>query len=236
MKELPRGARLYWFAVVASAAAVVAFASARAVTSFHEFGVRTWVSVLALVCLAFICERMSIPLLSFEDEAATHSIGSVAGIAAVIVLPWYIAIPLLPVAIAWSQRGRSAVRALFNISHSALSVAAAASVFQLAGGIAALHTTNPASAARSLGVMVAMGVVYYVFGSGLVSAMVGQASGQRVWDVYHANHLNTMLQEATAIGLGLLLGGFWLYNPAFTPFVGLPVVMAYFSIETFVRI
>ena len=46
--------------------------------------------------------------------------------------------------------------------------------------------------------MVALALTYYIVNNGLVAIMVAFASNQRVRDVYHANHWNTVLQEATA--------------------------------------
>ncbi len=59
-----------------------------------------------------------------------------------------------------------------------------------------------------------------------------RVSGKRI----EVNQRKTILQEATSIGLGFLFAGFCLYNLAFVPFVALPVIMAYFSIEALVRI
>lgn len=236
MTGLPRPARVYWLAAVAVALTALSTSLVALVVSAPKLPLHVWLSIVGLAAIALLGEGMAIPLLTVDGESAAHSIGSVAAIAAVVVLPPYAAILLTPLAIAWSQRRRSSVKGLFNVAHGTISIAAATLVFRLAGGVPALYAHGPLSAFRALGAMLALSIVYHAAGSGMVSVMVGLVSGQRPWDVYRTNHWRTILQEATAIGLGLMLGGFWLYNAAFAPLVALPVAMAYFSIDTFVRI
>ena len=236
MTELPRAARSYWMVVTTTAIAILAVAGMELARSAPSFSTHEWISFGALACLAFVGERMAIPLITFDEEPASHSIGSVIAIAAIVVLPWYAAVPLLPFAIGWSQRRRPLTKTLFNVAHSTISIAAAAFVFAWAGGPGALTASGPKGALGALATMVAISAVYYGASSALVSTMVALASRQRIRDVYRANHMKTVLQEVTTIGLGLMLGGFCLYNAIFAPLVALPVVMAYFSIETFVRI
>lgn len=235
MNALPHAARAYWAVVTFSALGVITVAVVAAIASLSRLHTATWFSLVVLACLALIGERLAVPLMGFDGEPKTHlhTLGSVAGVAAIIVLPWYLALPLLPLAVAWTQRKRPLVRTIFNASHYVVSIATAAAVFHLAGGDTALHSLG---AIRALAVMLALASVYYLSENVLVVTMVALASKQKLRDVYHASHLNTVLQESAAIGLGIMLGGFWLFNPAFTPLVALPVVMAYFSIETFVRI
>ena len=237
MSELPPLGRTYWLAVVGAATTVLSGSLVALTVSAHVLALHDWLSMAALAAIALVGESMSIPLVTFGDEdSATHSIGSVAAVAGIIVLPLYAAIPLIPLAMLWTERRAPGVKSLFNIAESTISVAVAGAVFHLVGAVPALRPHDPVTALHGLGAMLALGVTYYAVNNGLVANMVALASRQRVRDVYHANHWNTVLQEATAVGLGLILGGLWLYNVAFAPFVALPVVMAYFSIDTFVRI
>lgn len=235
MSELPRSARLYWIVVVAAGIAAVGASDFALSMSPHGDGFRLGLSVLVLAALGFAGERMAIPLLTF-DETAEHTITSVAAIAAIVVLPWYAAVLVVPIAIGLAGFRRSPIKTLFNAANMTLSVTAAALAFHLVGGNVTLLSSNPSTVVRALGTMLTVSVVYYVASSLFVAIMIALVSGQKIWQVYRANHLNTVLQEATTIGLGLMFGGFWLYNPAFVPLVALPVIMAYFSIETFVRI
>ncbi|GEM_PF-1475205 len=236
MKQLPPVARTYWQVVVAVGVLVTALSADELVRSFPHLGIRVLLAATAFVGLGILAERMVIPLTTFEPETASHSIGSVAVIAAIVVLPWYVAILVAAVAVGLTQARRSVVKAFFNTGHVVVSVAAAALLFRLVGGAHALQSSNGPSLLHAFAAMMTLALVYYVAGSLIVAAMVAMLSHQKIWQVYQANHLKTVLQEATSIGLGLMLGGFWLYLPAFAPLVGLPVVMAYFSIETFVRI
>jgi len=222
--------------VVSAALVLLILSVAALAVAGPGLSTRTWLSIAALGLVAFVGERMAVPLMTFDDESASHSVGSVAAIAAIVVLPWYAAIPLLPLAIVWTQRRRPAMKTAFNASHTALAVSSAALVFWLAGGARNLTAPNLAGGGRAIGILAAVSLVYFASGSSLVSTMVALATRQHIRDVYRSNHIQTILQEITTIGLGLMLGGFWLYNPAFTPLVGLPLVMAYFSIDTFVRI
>jgi hypothetical protein len=236
VKGLPTAARTYWGIVVAAATAALAGSLSSLVVSAHTLALHDWLSMAAFAGVALVGESMSIPLVTFGEDSASHSIGSVAAVAGIIVLPLYAAIPLIPLAMFWTERRANGVKSLFNIAESTLSVAVAGLVFHLIGAVPALTAHNASAALHALAAMLAMAITYYCANNGLVAIMVALASNQRVRDVYHANHWNTVLQEATAIGLGLILGGLWLYNVAFAPFVALPVVMAYFSIDTFVRI
>ena len=236
MRGLPALARTYWCLVVGAAVAALVIAVINLVTSASSLALHDWLSFAALGLVALVGESMSIPLVTFGEDSATHSIGSVAAVASIIVLPLFAAILLIPAAMLWTERRATGVKRIFNIAESTISVAIAGVAFHLAGSVPALYAHNPVAAFHALGAMLALGITYYAANNGLVAVMVALASSQRVRDVYHANHWNTVLQESTAVGLGLILGGLWLYNVAFAPFVALPVVMAYFSIDTFVRI
>ena len=236
MSELSQSARLYWYAVLVAATVTLGVSLADLAVSAHNLKLHIWLSMAAFGVVALVGESMSVPLVIFGDDSATHSIGSLAAVAGIIVLPLYAAIPLIPIAMFWTERRTPRVKSLFNIAESTLSVAIAGIVFHLVGSAPALYAHSPLAALHALGAMLALGGAYYCANNGMVAVMVALASNQKVRDVYRANHGMTVLQEATVIGLGLILGGLWLYNVAFAPFVTLPVVMAYFSIDTFVRI
>lgn len=235
MKELPPVARVYWAIVVMAGIGAIAGSAVVLAVSAPQLKIQLAISMVALAVLAVIFERMVIELVTF-DEAAAQSIGSVAFIAAVVVLPWYAAILVASLGVATAQLKRPPIKSLFNICKTALAVGAGALVFQWLGGNSTLETSSGPTIAHALLSMAALSFAYYAASILLLTTMIALLSGQKIWQIYHANHLTTTLQEATAIGLGLMLGGFWLFSPAFAPLVALPVVMAYFSIQTSVRI
>src|SRR5581483_11833582 len=135
MKELPAVARTYWFAVVSAAAATLVAALLTLAASAPTLALHDWLSLAALGAVAVVGESMSIPLVTFGEDSATHSIGSVAAVASIIVLPLYVAIPLIPVAMLWTERRASGVKKVFNIAESTLSVALAGLVFHLTSSV-----------------------------------------------------------------------------------------------------
>lgn len=236
MSGLPARAKLYWIAIVSSGFAVVAIACAALALSTRTMRLSTGLSFLVLAGVAIVAERMEVPLTTFDDESAKHSIGSVTYVAAIVVLPWYAAVLTAMLALTVACLKDKSVKFLFNCSNAALSVAAAAGVFALLGADRALVGNSSSNVIHAFATMLLVAATYYIIMSAITLNMVALASGQRPIQVYRTVILKTTLQEVTTIGLGFMLGGFWLFNPAFVPLVALPVVMAYFSIETFVRI
>jgi putative nucleotidyltransferase with HDIG domain len=236
MSELGAKARAYWTTVVIGGASVLTVACVWLAPSLAHLTVRQAISLGTFAVLALGAELMSVPLTTFDDESARHSIGSVAAVAAIVVLPWYAAVVVAGAAVAISGLDSLPLKSIFNTANTALTVAAGATMFALMGGDAALTGPGLSGGLHALTTMVALAATYQVSMSAIVAIMVGLASAQRPLQVLRTLHLKTSLQETTTIGLGLMLGGFWLYNPAFAPLVALPVVMAYFSIETFVGI
>ena len=143
MKELPPAARAYWFVVVAAATVTLAGALASLVVSAHSLALHDWLSMAAFATIALVGESMSIPLVTFGEDSATHSIGSVAAVAGIVVLPLYAAIPLIPMAMFWTERRAPSVKSLFNIAESTLSVAAAGLVFHIAGAVPVFYAHDP---------------------------------------------------------------------------------------------
>jgi putative nucleotidyltransferase with HDIG domain len=193
-------------------------------------------AVVLLLILGVIAERMVIPLVSYERNTIGNTVGSVPFIAAIIVLPWYAAIVVSAAAIAIAQLRRPPMRTIFNAGFVSLSVGAGAGVLMAFNGPSGLMSASAPELIHALAAMLALGATYYVTATAIVAIMVAFVSAEGVWQTYRSNQRKTVLQEATSIGLGLLFAGFCLYNLAFVPFVALPVIMAYFSIETLVRI
>src|SRR5579872_6768846 len=136
MSELPPLGRTYWLAVVGAATTVLSGSLVALTVSAHVLALHDWLSMAALAAIALVGESMSIPLVTFGDEdSATHSIGSVAAVAGIIVLPLYAAIPLIPLAMLWTERRAPGVKSLFNIAESTVSVAVAGAVFHLVGAV-----------------------------------------------------------------------------------------------------
>jgi putative nucleotidyltransferase with HDIG domain len=131
---------------------------------------------------------------------------------------------------------RPPVRTIFNAVTLSLMVGAGAAVFMLFGGQAGIVAGGLPGHVHALAAMLAVGATYYVTGAGILAMMLAFVTGEQIWSTYLSNQHKTWLQEVTTIGLGFLFAGFCLYNLAFVPFVALPVIMAYFSFETFVRI
>jgi len=236
VRGLPPQARMHWFLVVGTGCLTILLAAAAVWAHHSSFSPAELASTAILLVLAVAGESLAIQLISYERDPAAHSVGSAAAVAAIIVLPWYLAIPVVAVGMAASQLRNPGVKLAFNVSYISIQTAVAALAFNLAGGRSAVMSSGLVATPRALGILVLLALTYYVSGTFLVARLFAILSGDGLRTTLRATHLKTSLQEATTIGLGLMLGGFWLYNPAFVPFVVLPVVMAYFSIDTFVRI
>jgi putative nucleotidyltransferase with HDIG domain len=235
MNALRPVARTYWTTVVGASAILTAVSLMALFKHPADAVLRLGVTIAVLAVIRYFGDRLAVPLLTF-DETAEHSTGSVAAIAAVIILPWYGAVLAMPLAMAVTLVHRPPMlKAVFNTAKAAIACLAASMTFSALGGHAALTGAGASGIFRSLGVLALTSFVYYAACTFLVAAMISLITNQKIRHIVAVNHLNTMLQEATTIGLGLMLGGLWLYAPAFAPFVALPVIVAYFSIETFVR-
>ncbi len=236
LKKLPPGVRSYLLSVILAGSTIALAAILYSVMDFHLLTSGSAISFAVLIILAVVGERLAIPLISYDHESTTHTIGSVANIAAILVLPWYLAILVACISLTLGQFRLSKEKLAFNVAYTAIQVGAAALVFLVFHGHDAMRPGGPLIDIHALGILVLVSVAYYVMGTALVAKLLSMLSGDNLMSTLKATHLKTSLQEGTSIGLGLMLGGFWVYNPAFAPFVILPVVMAYFSIDTFVRI
>jgi putative nucleotidyltransferase with HDIG domain len=222
--------------VVVTGIGLAGYGLVRLVMAVPSMQWHTRIAIVTFLALGVIAERMIIPLVSYERNTVGNTVGSVPFIAAIVVLPWYAAIVVSAAAIAIAQLRRPPLRTIFNAGFVSLSVGAGSAVLLAFGGQTGLLSDSPAEAGHALVTMLAVGATYYVTATGIVAIMVAFVAGEGVWQTYRSNQRKTILQEATSIGLGFLFAGFCLYNLAFVPFVALPVIMAYFSIETLVRI
>ena len=229
-------ARNYWVAVAAGGLGLAGYSLVRLCMDFRSMIWQVQLAVVILLILGVIAERMVIPLVSYERDTIGNTVGSVPFIAAIVVLPWYAAVVVGGVSIALAQIRRPPMRTTLNASFVSLSVGAGAAVLMVFGGQQGILSDTIPGLVHDLAAMLALGATYYVTGTAIVAIMVALVTNESVWQTYRSNQRKTILQEATSIGLGLLFAGFCLYNLAFVPFVALPVIMAYFSIETLVRI
>lgn len=236
ISSLGASARNYWLMVVSGGLCLVGWSLLRLSAALPVMAWQTWATMAVLLILGVAAERMLIPLVSYERNTVSNTVGSVLFIAGIVILPWYAAIVVSGGTVAIAQFRRPPVRSIFNAITVSLAVGAAAAVFMLFGGRSGLLSHTLLQDLHALAAMLALGATYVVTDTAIVATMIALVSGERVWSTYRSNQQRTMLQEVTTVGLGLLFAGFWLYNVAFVPFVVLPVIMAYFSFETFVRI
>lgn len=235
--QLPPKARLYWLIVVSTGAGVLTGSVAHFGVSAPSFTGGTWLSLTLLAALAVYAERTTVPFAAFGEQVPNQNLSAVTAIAAIMTLPWFAAVLLTTLALIIVEWRKPPIKTAFNAAYMAVVVALSAFVYDRAGGGSAVFGGEVWTKLwHGLPVMVLTGAVFYISAAVAVAILFSLLCEHGAWQTYSEDQLQTIFPEVTIIALGLMLGGFWHYNPAFVVIVAIPAIMAYFSFENLLRI
>ena len=203
------------------------------------------VSVTIFFVIASVSGTIAVPVpKEGGSRTTTYSLGAVGVLSSVVVLPAYLAIPLLTLAGVVSQifskpdgDARPMYSIAFNTGSRSLQAGAAALVFLGFGGRQLLLSPSlPGDALQLLFAVIGPVAVSYVLSYGLTVGVISLRNEVSPREVFARSHRNTILPEATAAIVGVLFGYLWLVNPPLAPIALLPLAVIYIAFKNFVRL
>lgn len=251
MKTLPRAAQIYLSAVVIAAIVPVVLACIELAPKVERFyvvgplnGAYSLPGVVIFLLIAVLSSLAQIPVPEQPGNRSSHSLNAVGVLSVAWLFPFFVAVPLITMAGFVAQVGgrprgrrRPTYVALFNVSSYALQVTVVSLLFQLLGGSQLLTSPDLPSDAPRLLLAIAISLLgSYIVSYGLTIIMVSLRSGLKPLAVFRKSHRNTMLPEATAASVGILLAYTWKVIPPLAPVVILPIAVIYVAFQNYIRL
>jgi hypothetical protein len=194
----------------------------------------TVLEVLGLTLLAWFCSSRKV----YVTESNAMFMGTVAQIAAVILLPLPLAVLAVTAAKALSslsaalRSGGRRIRVhIFNTSNRAVSIFCGAMVFHALGGTQYLWVAQSWLPAKAVPALVALAVTDYLADAILVSGVITLNTRERLGAVFTQITRDTLFPELSLIAVGIVFAVLWHFSPVLSLFIVVPVVLSVRSFE-----
>lgn len=175
------------------------------------------------------------------SESSSHHMGTVAHVAALILLPYQMAVLAIGGSKATTElfihfkRGRRFRAVPLNTGATVLANAAAGGAFHT------LHGSNylwlgDLRAVQAFPALAALGILYFVIEASTVAGAITLASRERPWSSLHHLMGGAFLPEVSLILVGVLFGVLGRFSPIMTLFVIVPVIFSIRAFESLQRL
>ncbi len=220
MRDVSRALRGYlWVTYLAAAALAVGTIPALVVTPIDR---ALWSSVALFAVLAYLCERLVLPV----TRLLWRSLDTAIYVAAILLfpfpLPLLVALPAMCLA-RWRWTRLPRYKRAFNIAHGLLTVGLADALFSFL--IAPASVTRAGHRPAALHALLLLGVLYYLLDVVPILAVHTLDTGRAPWRIWAEQHRPVALLELSDIALGILAALAWRYNPLALGLLALPLVV-----------
>jgi len=185
-----------------------------------------------LIPIGWLCSSRKV----YISESNEMLLGTIYQVAAVILLPLSLAVPVIGIAKLLSSvfpfaGKRQSLRAIvLNTSACILANAAAAFVFSALGGSRYLFATDVPLVARGLAALAALGLVSYALNDLAVSIAITLKSREKLRAALALSTGETFQPEISQMAIGAVLATLWHFSPLLSVFIVYPI---YLSVHSF---